>query len=136
MKVTPIYVSIAVIVMFFLSACSGEVNGVPEPPPESRSSVEAGRHLILSYGCGTCHSIPGIPGADGTVGPSLDHFYEQMTIAGQLPNTQENLIKWIQNPQKVIPGDAMPNMGVTADQAKYIAAYLYHQPTFGELLVH
>src|ERR1043165_10255570 len=126
MRFTVIHLSIAVILVFFLSACSGGVNGVPEPRSESVSSVETGRHLIVNYGCGTCHSIPGIPGANGTVGPSLDHFYEQMTIAGQLPNTEENLINWIQNPQKIVPGDAMPNMGVTANQAKAIAAYLYH----------
>ncbi len=131
-----IQLGIVVAIALFLSACSGEVNGVPEPRPASRSSIEAGRQLIIKYGCGTCHSIPGVPGANGTIGPPLDHFYKQMYIAGRLTNTEDNLIKWIQNPQQINPGDAMPNMGVTDSDARSIAAYLYHQPTAGELIGH
>lgn len=109
---------------------------MPEPHPASQSTIEAGRRLIASYGCGACHSIPDVPGANGTVGPPLDHYYEQMYIAGRLTNTEENLIKWLRDPQQVIPGDAMPNMGVTENDARDIAAYLYHQPTLGEWLGH
>jgi cytochrome c1 len=109
---------------------------MPEPRPAPAKSIEAGRQLIAGYGCNTCHTIPGIPGAKAQVGPPLDHFYERTSIAGQLSNTEDNLVRWIQNPQEVVPGDAMPNMGVTAAEAKYIAAYLYHQPTLIELITH
>src|ERR1051326_1853576 len=135
MKYKAIHFELAITIVCFLSACSGNVNGVPEPHSVSDSSVKAGRRLIISYGCGSCHSIPGIPGANATVGPPLDHFYEQMYIAGQLSNTEATLIKWIQNPQEIVPGDAMPNLGVTEAQAKDIAAYLYHQPTIRDLVV-
>ncbi len=107
---------------------------MPEPQPESASTVEAGRQLIAAYGCGACHSVPGVPGAYTYAAPPLDRFYERSYIAGRLPNTQDNLIKWIQDPQGVDPGNAMPNLGVTEDQARNIAAYLYHQPTLTDLI--
>ncbi len=136
MRMKVIHLGIAVAIVLFLSACSGGVNGMPEPHPASKNTIEAGRHLIASYGCGSCHFIPGVAGANGTVGPPLDRFYERMYIAGHLTNTEENLVKWIRNPQQVIPGTAMPNMGVTDKDAQDIAAYLYHQPTLGELIRH
>src|SRR5690242_9682983 len=107
-----------------LSASAGQVNGVSEPRPYSESRVASGWSLIARYGCGTCHSIPGVPGADAMVAPPLERFYERRYIAGRLPNTEENLIKWIQDPQQIEPGNAMPNLGVTTDEAHDIAAYL------------
>jgi cytochrome c1 len=35
------------------------------------------------------------------------------------------LIKWIRNPQQIEPGTAMPDLGVSEDEAGDIAAYLY-----------
>ena len=119
---------LAVAGLFFLCACSTQVNGVPEPRPASDDTLAAGRRLIASYGCGACHTIPGVPGADAAVGPPLDHFYQRSYIAGLLPNTEANLVQWIQDPQRIQPGNAMPNLGVSASDAAAIAAYLYHQP--------
>jgi cytochrome c1 len=45
-------------------------------------------------------------------------------IAGVLRNSPENMIRWIQNPQAVVPGNAMPDMGLTESQAADITAYL------------
>src|SRR5215208_4328678 len=132
MKFKGIHLGIAVAVGLLISACSGQVNGVPEPRPSSDSSVATGRRLIASYGCGSCHSIPGIAGADAMAAPPLNCFYERSYIAGRLPNTWENLTKWIQNPQLVEPGTAMPNVGVCQKEADNIAAYLYHRPSFWE----
>jgi cytochrome c len=132
MNSKPPPVGLVVVILFFLSACLGEVNGVPEPRSVSESSVAAGRQLIAGYGCGSCHSIPGIPGADAMVAPLLDRFYERSYIAGRLPNTEANLIQWIQDPQEIDPGTAMPDLGVTAVEAREIAAYLYHRPTIGD----
>lgn len=129
MKAKAIHLFLLVSILFLLAACSGEVNGQPEPRAASDSSIETGRQLIASYGCGTCHSIPGVPGANAMAAPSLKDFYQRTYIAGRLPNTEENLIRWIQNPQQIDPGNAMPNLGVTAEQARAIAAYLYHQQT-------
>jgi cytochrome c len=86
---------------------------------------EKGRTAIRRYGCQVCHSIPGVEGARGQVGPALDGIGGRSYLAGQLPNTPENLIRWIREPQNVAPGTAMPDMGVTPDDSKDIAAYLY-----------
>ncbi|HEX6615886.1 MAG TPA: cytochrome c oxidase assembly protein [Gemmatimonadales bacterium] len=84
-----------------------------------------GRLAIERYGCGACHTIPGIPGARRMVGPPLATVGGRMYIAGMLTNTPQNLIWWIQVPQTVAPGNAMPNLGVSASDARDIAAYLY-----------
>jgi cytochrome c len=125
---------LALVVAFLLSACVGEVNGVPGPRPVSGGRIAVGRGLIARYGCGSCHSIPGVPGANAMVAPPLDHFYERSYIAGRLPNTEENLLTWIQDPQQIEPGTAMPNLGVTQDEARDIAAYLYHQPSLSDVI--
>jgi cytochrome c len=134
MKSKTLPLGLLVATLFLLCACSSGVNGEPQPHPEPKNSIEAGRQWIASYGCGACHSIPGVPGAHAKAGPPLDRFYERSYIAGHLPNTEENLIKWIQDPQGIDPGNAMPNLGVTHDQARDIAAYLYHQPTLSDLI--
>ena len=86
--------------------------------------VAQGRLLIRQYGCGSCHVIPGIPGANGTVGAPLTEFARRKYIAGALINTPDNLVTWIVNPQAIEPGTAMPYMGVREDEARDIAAYL------------
>ncbi len=48
-----------------------------------------------------------------------------MIIAGLLPNTPENLEAWLENPQAIVPGNAMPNMELKKDEARDIATYLY-----------
>jgi len=83
-----------------------------------------GRRLIVSYGCGSCHTIPGIYQARGLVGPPLYFFGRRTMIAGELPNTPPNLVRWLRNPPAVEPGTAMPDLGLTQDQAQDIAAYL------------
>lgn len=87
----------------------------------------AGHTAIINYGCGACHVIPGVPNADAYVGPPLNRFEQRHYIAGNLPNTAENLIYWIRYPQSVEPGTAMPDLHVTEEDARNIAAYLYGQ---------
>jgi cytochrome c len=88
-------------------------------------NAEAGMTDLRKYGCAGCHTIPGIQGASGLVGPPLNQFAYRVYIAGRLPNTPENLMLWIQKPQQVVPNNAMPNMGVTEQDSRDIAAYLY-----------
>ena len=87
--------------------------------------VERGSGLIAQQGCGTCHSVPGVYGARGRVGPPLNHIATQTILAGTLPNTPANMLTWIKTPQAVRPGDIMPNMGLNDHDARDIAAYLY-----------
>src|SRR3954465_13135685 len=70
----------------------------------------AGREAIQHYGCRTCHTIPGIPGANGQVGPPLTQFATRAFIAGELPNNPENLMQWLRSPHAVEPKTAMPEM--------------------------
>jgi cytochrome c len=83
-----------------------------------------GKELIVSKGCGSCHVIPGIYQARGLVGPPLYFFGRRTMIAGELPNTPQNLVRWLRNPPEVEPGTAMPDLGLNQDQAQDIAAYL------------
>ena len=83
-----------------------------------------GKSAISRYGCGTCHTIPGIS-AGGQVGPPLSNIGERVYLAGQLPNTPDNMIRWIREPQKVERGTAMPDMHVSEKDARDMAAYLY-----------
>jgi cytochrome c2 len=84
-----------------------------------------GKELIRRYGCSGCHSIPGVKDAKGLVGPPLDHLSKRIYLAGELPNTTENLMRWIQHPHEIHPRTAMPEMGVSDSDARDISAYLY-----------
>ncbi len=84
-----------------------------------------GREAIRRYGCQGCHTIPGIRDAKGVVGPPLDHLSQRIYLAGELPNTTQNLMRWIQHPHAVHPRTAMPEMGVSEQDARDMSAYLY-----------
>jgi cytochrome c2 len=90
---------------------------------------EQGRHLIHTYGCGTCHTIEGIRGARGKVGPVLDDYARQHLLAGFLPNTPPYLIAWLMDPVALNPQTGMPAQGVSEEEARHMASYLY---TLGE----
>jgi cytochrome c len=107
----------------WLASCAAGARTPPAEVPNGNPAM--GKLAIERYGCGTCHSIPGVRGADGSVGPPLDHFGRRGYIAGELPNNGPNLIRWIQHPQQVEPGTAMPDAGVTDVDARNIAAYLF-----------
>ena len=86
-----------------------------------------GADAIRRYGCGSCHTIPGIPGAKGQVGPPLAGVGGRAYIAGVLTNTADNMVRWIVNPPAVDSLTAMPLLGVSPAEARDIAAYLYTQ---------
>src|SRR3954453_2167067 len=66
--------------------------------------------IMLANGCAGCHEIPGIPGAQALVGPRLDGTLAQRVyIAGVLPNTPANLIRWLRVAREVDPLTAMPS---------------------------
>lgn len=90
-----------------------------------RGDARQGQLNIVSTGCGSCHTIPGIGGADGNVGPPLTRIGDRIFIAGLLRNTPDNMVLWLREPQRIVPGNAMPDMGLSAEQARDIAAYLY-----------
>lgn len=84
-----------------------------------------GPALMRVYGCARCHTIPGVAGADGLIGPPLAGIANRMYVAGVVTNTPDNLVRWIMNPKAIDAKTAMPVVGVSEQQARDIAAYLY-----------
>jgi cytochrome c2 len=84
-----------------------------------------GKAAFRQRGCGACHSIQAVDGADGQVGPPLDKIAVRAFLAGGQPNDPEHMIAWIQHPQAVEPGVGMPELGLTTPEARDLAAYLY-----------
>lgn len=93
-------------------------------PPLALGSPAHGAALIAQKGCGACHTIPGIEGANGLVGPPLTLMGRRIFVAGLLRNTPQNLAAWVLEPQRFVPGNAMPSTGLTESEALDVAAYL------------
>lgn len=96
----------------------------PRPPGAAVGDPAAGARAIDAYGCGSCHTIPGVSGADAHVGPPLTDWSRRTFIAGTVANDLENLVIWLQDPDSIRPGTAMPDLDVTEDDARNMAAYL------------
>jgi cytochrome c2 len=86
---------------------------------------ERGRALLPHYGCGGCHTIPGVARAEGMVGPPLAGVANRVYLGGVVTNTPENMIAWIVDPRAIDPQTAMPVTGISAEDARDVAAYLY-----------
>ena len=86
---------------------------------------ERGAAALARYGCGSCHTIRGVSGARGRVGPPLSGMAGHSYVAGMLENSPGNLRYWIQHPRAVNPKTAMPELGVTDQDATDISAYIY-----------
>jgi mono/diheme cytochrome c family protein len=95
------------------------------PRQRTGDDPEAGAAIIARTACGVCHTIPGIPGADGIVGPSLDGFARRTTIAGVAPNEPRVLIRWIQDAPSIAPDTLMPPMPLDEGEVRSVAEYLY-----------
>jgi cytochrome c len=119
------------------SFASGNAGGTPNqlgaataagaaPAIEPGSPAAEGAQIIASKPCVGCHTIPGIPGATGTIGPNLMGVASRTKIAGGAVNNTgpDDLKKWILNPPALKPGTLMPNVGLTDDEATSIVAYL------------
>lgn len=82
--------------------------------------------VMLANGCAGCHTISGVPSATGLVGPALDKSFALKThLGGRLPNTPTNLIHWLRASREIDPDTAMPSTGISEQQARDVAAYLY-----------
>jgi cytochrome c len=93
--------------------------------PQDRQSMERGRALLAQYQCGTCHAIPGVPASRGQMAQPLQAWGQRSYIAGRVPNRPDLLAQWIAAPQSLVPGTAMPSMGVLPADAQAMAAYLF-----------
>ena len=97
----------------------------PSLHPHADGDAQRGQALLQQYGCSGCHRIPGVRGATGIIGPSLDRLGRRVYIAGVAVNSPEELARWIRDPAAVKPATAMPNAHVTERDARDIVAYLY-----------
>lgn len=92
---------------------------------QQEGNPDRGKQMIAQYGCQVCHSIPGVAGPRGAIGPTLEHIASRSTIGGKVPNTPENMAKWLQNPQAFDPANTMPNLGISPADAKDLSAFLF-----------
>jgi cytochrome c oxidase assembly factor CtaG/cytochrome c2 len=122
----------AVSTICFVAAVLGMSGCSTNPDPEFSgqeilpgANPARGRQLIQAYGCTTCHTIPGIPAATGTVGPPLTAVGLRTYLAGRITNTPANMVRWIHNPKSVDDQTAMPVTGITEVEARDVARYLY-----------
>ncbi len=101
---------------------------VPEPRKVEETPGEPdrarGKTALHQYACASCHTIPGVTGPDARVGPPLAGIASREMLAGVLPNSPENLVRWLRAPHAYSPLGAMPDLGVSERDARDIAAYL------------
>jgi mono/diheme cytochrome c family protein len=94
---------------------------------EDYDAGERGKVVLRQYACHGCHRIDGVVGPDARVGPPLAEWPRRRYIAGTLPNTPDNLVRWIVDPAGVSPGTLMPDQGVTEAHAREMAKFLFAQ---------
>ena len=104
-----------------LIGCGKETN----VPHGLAGDPERGKLLLRQYGCGSCHTIPGVATARGNVGPPLDRIASRVYLAGVITNTPQNMVRWIRSPQQIEPRTAMPDLQVSEQHAQDMTAYLY-----------
>lgn len=109
------------LLLLVLSACDSRDAAAPAG---AGGDAVLGARLISQFQCGSCHVIPEIPAAQGRTGPTLEMFGRRSYIAGSIPNFPDALARFIVNPAAVKPGSTMPAMGVSAEEARHMAAYL------------
>ena len=111
--------------LLLVAAAGGACGQHPEPARVAGGDVDRGRAAIERYGCAACHTIPGVPGSRGEVATPLAAWSKRSYIAGRLVNRPDLLVRWIVAPQSLVPGTAMPSMGVSPQDAQAMAAYLF-----------
>jgi cytochrome c oxidase subunit II len=94
------------------------------PPPVSQTRAARGQKVFMTSACNLCHAIGGTD-ASASVGPDLTHFASRRAIAaGTLPNDPDSLRRWLENPQRVKPGNRMPVVTLGRDDLEALVAYL------------
>jgi cytochrome c oxidase subunit 2 len=95
-----------------------------QSPPRPDSGEQWAGLANFTTHCGSCHTVRGTDAA-GELGPDLSHFMQRRTIAAAvLPNTPQNLDRWISDPQRIKPGALMQKPEISADERATIVSYL------------
>jgi cytochrome c2 len=114
----------AMAIAFLLVGCVGQSDYEPRV---HAGDARRGAATLSKYECGACHEIPGIPGAVGRVGPTLDTYASRPYVAGKFSNEPETLVRFILDPPAMAPQTAMPAVPMSDQDARDMAAYLYEQ---------
>jgi cytochrome c oxidase subunit 2 len=100
----------------------------PVPVAPGDSLALAGQALFTGRACAGCHALQAVDAPPGLVGPNLANIGARLTIAaGSLENTDENLARWLRNPQEYKQGVQMPNLGLSENDITALVAYLRTQ---------
>ena len=116
---------VAVVIAAFVVVIGGCGDVQRNPDEHAVTGAAHGRVLLRQFGCGTCHVIPGVAAADGNVGPALAGVAHRVYLAGVLPNSRDNMARFIRAPHQYHPKTLMPDMQVSDAQARDIVDYLY-----------
>jgi cytochrome c2 len=110
-----------------LAACDLSSNAAPARQRVAGGDAIRGRALVANgeFGCTACHDLPDVRAPHGVVGPSLRGIGHRSFIAGQLPNTPDVLVAFLEDPAALVPETGMPDVRLSVQQARDIAAYLY-----------
>lgn len=121
---------LTILLPILLAACNPsetatQTTSSAQPPPAVAGNADRGKQAAVQFGCGVCHVIPGIEGAEGALGPTLAGVASRPAISdGVVPNTPDNLTNYILRPASMNPQSRMPPMGVSAAEAQDITAFL------------
>ncbi len=102
----------------------------PAVKPASGAAAEGYEIFAGEGGCISCHTVVGIEGAQGRVGPNLTHLKSRKTFAGAVfDNTAKNLTRWVKDPPAMKPmrpdkGIGMPDQGLSDKAVERVVAYL------------
>ena len=123
---TPLVRGATALLLMIAAGCKPNATTVQWAKEATGGNPQRGEAALVRYGCIACHTVDGIRQSQAaTVGPPLTRMASRTYLAGNLQNTPETLIRWIQKPREIHPDTAMPDVGVTDSDAQDMAAYLY-----------
>jgi nitrite reductase (NO-forming) / hydroxylamine reductase len=103
------------VLCFALTACSSQVSladSIQEPGSANLYDEQLAISALRKGGCGSCHIIPGVPGAVGMIGPDLSEIGQIVTeriesgeYLGKSRTTKEYLLESLQSPDVYIAPD-------------------------------
>jgi cytochrome c oxidase subunit 2 len=94
-------------------------------PVDSGSLAWEGQRVFARSACIACHTLEGVPVAQGKVGPNLTHVASRSTIAsGLFPNSEATLREWVAHAPTMKPGSLMPAMTMSDADLDALVAYL------------
>ena len=117
--------AVAALACTILTSACHQSDASTEAPRVAGGDPERGRLLTQQYQCAACHFIPNVQGANGDAGPSLEYMGRLSYIAGSIPNQPDNMIRFLKNPPAEKPGTLMPALGISDEEARHMAAYMY-----------